>query len=95
FWKTKALNYVWSAGSMSNKVWPNAFAGKNAMMLSLRSSLDSTKVWYTEKRNVFEDLKKLFGNEFHSIDGVAIMTDTDNSQGKATAYYGDIYFSAQ
>jgi len=26
-------------------------------------------------------------------DGVAIMTDTDNAQGKASAYFGDIYFT--
>ncbi|HEX7027661.1 MAG TPA: DUF3047 domain-containing protein [Gammaproteobacteria bacterium] len=29
------------------------------------------------------------------MEGIAIMTDTDNSQSAATAYYGDIYFTAR
>ena len=63
------------------------------MMLALRSSGDQTSTWYTEKRNILADLKQLFGEDIHTIDAVAIMTDTDNAKGKATAYYGDIYFT--
>ena len=93
-WKTKAVNYVWANRAEKYEVWPNAFAGKSAMMMALRNSKDKTSTWYREKRNVYDDLKTLFGREFKSIDGVAIMTDTDNANGQATAYYGDIYFSA-
>jgi hypothetical protein len=92
-WKTKAVNYVWANRAEKYEVWPNAFAGKSAMMMALRNSKDKTANWYHEKRNVFDDLKKLFGQEFKSIDVVAIMTDTDNDNGQVTAYYGDIYFS--
>lgn len=93
FWKTKAVNYVWSNQARKGEIWPNAFAGKNAMMMSLRDKQDKTSTWYYEKRNVYDDMKKLFGTEFHFIDAVAIMTDTDNSHGQTKAYYGDIYFS--
>ena len=92
-WKTKAVNYVWANRAEKYEIWPNAFAGKRAMMMALRNSKDKSSTWYYEKRNVFDDLKTLFGQEFTSIDGVAIMTDTDNDNGQATAYYGDIYFS--
>jgi hypothetical protein len=63
------------------------------MMIALRSSSDQTGTWYTEKRNILADLKQQFGEELRYIDAVAVMTDTDNAQGKVTAYYGDIYFS--
>lgn len=92
-WRTKAVNYVWANKSEKHEVWPSAFAGKNSMMVALRNNKDEAATWYYEKRNIFNDLKKIFGKEFKSIGGVAIMTDTDNSNGKATAYYGDIYFS--
>lgn len=95
FWNTKAINYVWSNTSPKNKTWPNPFAGDHAMMLAVRSALDKTGVWYTEKRNVRDDFKKLNGEEIQYIDAVAIMTDTDNAKGKVTAYYGDIYFTAE
>jgi hypothetical protein len=95
FWRTRAVCYVWANGASKGEVWENAFAGKNAMMMALRNSQDKISTWYFEKRNVYEDLKRLFGTEFHFIDAVGLMTDTDNSHGQVTAYYGDIYFSEE
>lgn len=94
FWKTRALNYVWANASEKQSVWPNAFAGSNAMMMALRSSQDDVSEWYTEKRNVLQDLKAIFGEDIRYVDAVALMTDTDNSGGSVTAYYGDIFFSS-
>jgi len=42
-----------------------------------------------------EDLWAQFRLEANKIDAVALMTDTDNSQQRATAYYGNISFTAQ
>lgn len=95
FWRTRAINYVWASTSPKGKIWPNAFAGDHAMMIALRSSNDRTGEWYSEKRNILDDLQQQFGEDIDFIDAVAIMTDTDNAQVKATAYYGDIYFSRQ
>lgn len=95
FWNTKAINYVWASTSPKGKTWPNPFAGDHAMMVAIRSSSDKTGTWYTEKRNIRADLKQLTGEDMPYIDAVAIMTDTDNAKGRATAYYGDIYFTAE
>jgi hypothetical protein len=46
----------------------------------------------TEERNVLEDYRKAFGEDPPLINGVAIMTDTDNTGESAVAYYGDIWF---
>lgn len=93
FWKTKALNFVWASNTPKGKVWPNAFAGKNAMMIAVRSSEDKTHTWYQEKRNILSDLKQQFGTNILHVDAIAIMTDTDNAKGSAIAYFGDIFFS--
>ncbi len=93
FWQTKAINYVWAGNTKKDTVWPNAFAGDHAMMLALRGPEASLNVWQTEKRNIRADFKKLFGEDISTIDAVAIMTDTDNSGGQASAAYGDIWFS--
>lgn len=95
FWRTRALNYVWASTTPKGRIWPNAFAGDRTIMIALRSTGDQTGVWHTEKRNILADLKQQFGEDIQYIDAVAIMTDTDNAQGKATAYYGDIYFSKE
>lgn len=94
-WRTKALNYVWSSNQAKQALWPNAFQPKNAMMIAVRGGDDNTGVWVTEKRNVREDLKRAFGKDFDDIDAIALMTDTDNSDRTATAYYGEIFFSAE
>jgi len=95
FWKTIAVNYVWSSSQGPGSIWPNAFAGPNAMLMALRGPEDGLGAWYVEKRNLREDLKKLFGREIRFIDAVALMSDADNSSGEARAYYGDIRFTAE
>lgn len=93
FWKNKALSYVWANQVGKDTVWNNAYAGKSVKMFSLRSAEDATSRWVTEKRNIFEDLKKVFGVEINHIDAIAIMTDTDDSGTMAKSYYADIKFS--
>ena len=94
-WKTRALNYVWSSTPSKGTKWNNAFAPRNAKMLAVRDSRDGPGQWVTEKQNVAEDFKNLYGFVPRFIDGVALMTDTDNSGGSAAASYGDIFFSAK
>ncbi len=93
FWRTMALNYVWSSKKPINTLWDNPFTG-NAKMLALQSGEQKAGQWISEKRNIKADLEMAFGRKFRLIDAVAIMTDTDNSGQQATAYYGDIYFTA-
>ncbi len=92
FWNTKAINYVWSSNQSVGSEWPNAFTG-NAKMLAVRAGEQQLGQWITERRNVYEDLKKLFGKEVEKIDAIAVMVDGDNTGQAATAYFGDIFFS--
>ena len=93
FWNAKSINYVWASTEKKGGIWPSAVAGKNTMHLAVRSSEDKKDTWYQEKRNVYEDFKKIFGKEIKEIHAVAIMTDSDNSKGSVRASYGDISFS--
>jgi len=93
FWQTKAINYVWAGNTAKDTIWPNAFAGDHAMMVAVRGQEAPLNEWQSEKRNVGADLKKLFGEDIRTIDAVALMTDTDNSHGQVSAFYGDIWFS--
>lgn len=89
----KALNYVWSSNDKPDTHWPNAYT-KKAIMIPLRSNQDETHYWKHEKVNIKKDLMKYFNKAPKYIDGIAIMTDTDNSKGTASASYGDIYFTS-
>lgn len=93
-WQTKAVNYVWANNQPVGTSWPNAFTN-HALMVAARSGQSENSVqWVNETRNVREDFKKFFGVDITSIDGVAVMTDCDNSGLPSTGYYRDIWFSA-
>ena len=49
----------------------------------------------TVKANVKDDFKKFHNLDVNELDGIAIMSDTDNSIMKSIAYFQNIYFSAQ
>jgi len=51
--------------------------------------------WVAEERNVYDDYRRAFGKEPPRVSGVAIMTDTDNTKERATAYYGDLVFARE
>jgi hypothetical protein len=93
FWNTRAINYVWSYQHQKKEVWDNPFAGSNAKMLVQRDASDADNTWFHESRNVLEDFRQVQGRDIKSIDGIAVMTDSDNSGLTAKAQYGDIYFS--
>ena len=89
FWKTKAINYIWANTLPKGEALPNAYTA-NAMMVAVESGDENAGTWVTEERNVYEDYRRLFGEEPPEIGAVALMTDTDNTGEEATAYYGNI-----
>lgn len=95
FWNRRAISYVWANQSEADSVWDNAYAGGSVIMLALKSANDPTGTWLYEKRNVYEDSKMVFGEEIATVDAVAVMTDTDDSNSTALIYYADILFSAE
>ena len=95
FWKTIAMSYVWSGGRAAGDDWDNAFAGAKVRMMALRNNRDDViGQWYSEKRNIRQDLRQQFGRDIRHIDAIAIMTDADNSAGAARACYADLFMSS-
>ena len=88
----RAINYVFSSNNEIGFNSPSPYTKK-----SVDNVLASTKYnineWVTVKANVKEDFKKFHNLDVNELDGLAIMSDTDNSKMKAIAYYQNIYFS--
>lgn len=94
FWKTKALNYVWSNKIPIDELWQNPYGGSSTMMIAVRSNDSPLKTWFSETRNVYKDLERAFGYPVRYIDAIAVMSDTDDTSSNALAFFGDIYFTA-
>jgi len=89
FPKTKSINYIWANKLPKGQHVPNPFTG-NAIMVAVESGRENIGRWISERRNVYEDYRRLFGEEPPMVGAIAIMTDTDNTGGAATAWYDDI-----
>ena len=88
---TGAITYIWESRSPVGTMVPNPYTDR-VHMIVIESGADKAGQWVAESRNVYEDYQNAFGNDPPDISGVAVMTDTDNTQESAVAYYGDITF---
>ena len=90
----RAINYVFSSNQEVGFNSPSPYTKKSIDNV-LASSKNNLNQWVTVKANVKEDFKKFHGLVVDELDGLAIMSDTDNSKMEAIAYYQNIYFSAE
>ena len=90
----RAINYVFSSNSEIGFNSPSPYTKKSIDNV-LATTKDSLNQWITVKANVKEDFKRFHDLDVNELDGLAIMSDTDNSKMKAVAYYQNIYFSSK
>ena len=89
----RAINYVFSSNSKIGFNSPSPYTKKSIDNV-LSTTKNSLNEWVTVKANVKEDFKKFHNLDVNELDGLAIMSDTDNSKMKSIAYFQNIYFSA-
>jgi len=90
----RAISYVFSSNNSINENWFSPYT-KKSIDYVLSTTNEDNNEWVTVKTNVKENFKKLHNLDVKEINGLAIMTDTDNSKLKAISYYQNIYFSSE
>ena len=90
FWQTRAINYVWAARLPKGNSVPSPYTA-NASVVAVESGNGNAGQWLEEKRNIFEDYRRFFGEDPPQLGAVAVMTDTDDTRDGVTAWYGDIF----
>jgi hypothetical protein len=92
FWQMKAINYIWANQLPKGNSIANPYTAE-AMMVAVESGPVQAGQWLTEQRDILADYRRLFGEEPHEVSAIAIMTDTDNTGGNVSAWYGEIALS--
>jgi hypothetical protein len=87
-----ALNYIWDTTAPLGTVADSSYTDLSKMIV-VESGPERTGEWVEETRNIYEDFLSAFGREPSPVNGIAVMTDTDNTGETATAYYGDIFMT--
>ena len=89
----RAINYVFSSNNEVGFNSPSPYTKKSIDNV-LATTKENLNKWVTVRANVKEDFKKFHNLDVNELDGLAIMSDTDNSKLEAITYYQNIYFSA-
>ena len=88
----RAINYVFSSNNEVGSNGPSPYTKKSIDNV-LASTKNNLNEWISVKANVKDDFKKFHNLDVNLLDGLAIMSDTDNSKMKSIAYFQNIYFS--
>ena len=89
----RAMNYVFSSNNDVNTYHPSPFT-KKSIDYVLSTTKENLNEWVTVKVNVRDHFQKFHNLDLDEINGVVIMSDTDNSKLSSIAYYQNIYFSS-
>ncbi len=89
----RALNYVFSSNNDIDQNWFSPYTKKSVDYI-LSTTKQHLNEWVTVKVNIKEHFKKFHNLDVDNLDGIALMTDTDNSELLAISYYQNIFFSS-
>jgi len=96
---TPVIGYIWD--NEAPKGWSGRsqqLGGDKLRYIVLRNRTDQTGKWYTERRNLYKDYKKLFGDikggEPQGLTtGLQIYINSQRTKSPADSLIGEIYFS--
>jgi len=83
------LMYVWDNRSEPETILPGARSDRVRKIVVERGQ-DNLRRWQTYRRRLMDDFQRAFGELPGQLIGIALLTDTDNTGGKAEACYGDV-----
>jgi hypothetical protein len=96
FTRTKAIVYIWDTsapqGLMLNATAPPFMTIKAVVVRSGERDLGK---WVTERRNVYEDYKKLFNAEPPAVTGVRLQINSQHTGTSAESYFADVKFTKE
>ena len=82
------FNYVWSNNQAPGTVWTSPFSSNRLM--ALQRGPNPTGKMVPESRDLIADLEAATGNRPSTVEGIAIMTDSEGSDSVAAARISDV-----
>jgi hypothetical protein len=96
FSKTRAIVYIWDTtapqGTVGSAAAPFFMSIKTVVV---RSGRTGTGGWITETRNVYDDYRKLFGEQPGEVNGMRLQINSQHTGTLAESYFADVLFKRQ
>ncbi len=90
--RSRVIGYVWDTTVPAGTVVKSEKTGTVTYVV-VRSGPAGTGQWLTESRNVFEDYRRIYGEEpGEEVGAVSLAIDSNDTHSSAEAYVGEIVF---
>jgi hypothetical protein len=96
FTKTKAIVYVWDTTApqgLMESTTPVPFM--TVKVVVVRSGSAELGKWITESRNVYDDYKKLYGDEPPAVKGMRFQINSQHTGTSAESWFADVVLKKQ
>lgn len=90
--RTRLIGYVWDTIAPAQTVEKSQKTGAVTFFV-VRSGPRDLNRWLTERRNVYEDYRKVFGEDPENPQAVVVSIDTNDTHSGAEAFIGRIIFT--
>lgn len=89
--RSRIIGYIWDTTAPEGTI---VRSGKSSLItyVVVRSGTKDLNRWLTESRNVWEDYKRIYGEEPEELGAVSIAIDSDDTNSSAESYMGAILF---
>jgi DUF3047 family protein len=89
--RSRLIGYVWDEHIAADSIEPSRKTGTVTFVV-VRSGTAEASTWVTERRNVAEDYRRIYGEEPEDAGAVALSIDTNDTRSSAEAFFGAIAF---
>jgi Protein of unknown function (DUF3047) len=93
FSNSNIIVYIWDSSApkgLTEDAWSPPFMTIKAVVV--RSGHHETGKWITETRNVYEDYRKIFGEEPPKIAGLRLQINSQHTESSGESFFADIAF---
>jgi hypothetical protein len=89
--RSRLIGYIWDTAAPAGLIVKSE---KTSMVtyVVVRSGATGLGTWLTERRNVVEDFKKIYGEEPENPEAISIAIDSDDTNSAAESFFGAIAF---
>jgi hypothetical protein len=90
--RSRIIGYVWDSTAPEGLTIKSQKSGLVTYVI-VRSGTANAGKWLTESRNVYEDYKRIYGEEPEdNLRGIAVAIDSDDTKSSADGHFGEILF---
>ncbi len=90
--RSRIIGYVWDSTAPAGTICKSQKTS-TVTYIVLRSGSDELGKWITERRNVVEDFRKIYGEAPDNFTALSLGIDSDDTRSSAESFIGPIVFT--